>query len=173
MDSSDAASAEIPFATARSIVSLGMFAFFAVSMSMRSVGEFTSPSAFLLSTAIRFPSLPHTTALPASLAPFWRFICAHLLCPDIEAFYTDCWHSVLVGTYSCRHDTPRICLRQTLGPCGRLAAVSGALFGRSHPQLYPLEIHDFSSFSSCPLNIQYSILFLSMCLTVRRSSSRG
>src|SRR3989344_2028085 len=28
-----------------------------------------------------------------------------------------------------RHDTPRICLRQTLGPFGRLAAVSGALSG--------------------------------------------
>src|SRR3989344_2986049 len=75
----------MPFATARSIVSFGMLAFFAVSMIARSDVALTSPFAFLLSTAIRFPSLPHTTAFAPSLAPFCRLICDHLLCPPIAA----------------------------------------------------------------------------------------
>ena len=56
-----------------------------------------------------------------------------------------------VGTYSCRHDTPRICLRQTLGFFGRLAAVSGALFGRGQRISYVTLTFDVILF--CPVGI--------------------
>src|SRR3989344_1014510 len=84
MDSIAAASAEIPFATARSIFSFGIFSFFAVSITVRKVGELTSPPAFFDSTAMRLASLPHTLLFAASFAPFCRFICDHLLCPPIR-----------------------------------------------------------------------------------------
>src|SRR4051812_44273649 len=78
-----AASAEVPLAIARSMVSFGMLAFFAVSITERREGELMSPLARRLSTAMRLPSLPHKLLFAASAAPFCRLICAHLLCPAI------------------------------------------------------------------------------------------
>src|SRR3989338_6402680 len=53
--------------------------------------------------------------------------------------------SYVVGTCSFVRDSPRICLRQTLGPFGRLPALSGVPFGwgrfgikRVIPALFPL-----------------------------------
>src|SRR3989344_6545784 len=88
MFSSSAELASVPFAIARSMLSLGMFALRAFSMMERSDGELISPFAFFDSAAMRLPSLPHALLLAASAAPFCRLICDHLLCPDMRAFYT-------------------------------------------------------------------------------------
>src|SRR5665213_3663977 len=88
MGSKAPASVPMPLATAFSILSLGMLALCAFSMKVRNAGEFTSPFEALDSTVMRRESLPQTPLLSASAAPFWCFICDHLLCPDISALYS-------------------------------------------------------------------------------------
>src|SRR3989338_5100951 len=113
MDSRAAASAEIPFATARSILSFGMLAARAVSIRVRNVGEFTSPLAFFDSTVMRFDILPQMLLLAASAAPLRCFICDHLLCPDIRLFYVNSWQ-IQKGAIIGRHGYIALSARRAL-----------------------------------------------------------
>src|SRR5690349_9563364 len=77
-------SSPVPFLTARSMLTLGMFASFAVSIASRSRGlPSGSPPPALAATVISRISLVHAWARRLSVTAFFRLICFHLLCPAI------------------------------------------------------------------------------------------
>src|SRR5690349_14067904 len=77
-------SSPVPFLTARSMLTLGMFASFAVSIASRSRGfPSGSPPPALAATVISRMSLVHAEARRLSVTAFFRLICFHLLCPAI------------------------------------------------------------------------------------------
>src|SRR5688572_30797736 len=77
-------SSPVPFLTARSILTLGMFASFAVSIASRSRGlPSGSPPPALAATVISRINLVHAEARRLSVTAFFRLICFHLLWPAI------------------------------------------------------------------------------------------
>src|SRR3989344_2724061 len=95
MKSNVLASTDVPLAIARSTFSFGMFVCFAFSIAERSAGLLKSPFAFFDSIVMRFASFPKSAPRSASFAPFCLFICVHLLCPDMRAFYTKSYTHLL------------------------------------------------------------------------------
>src|SRR5262249_50883951 len=80
--------ASAAFEIARSIVSIGISTARAFSTAARTMAAVRSPFATFTWGEIMRESLPKCCARFASLAPFWRLICAHFLCPAIRGKLT-------------------------------------------------------------------------------------